>query len=162
MISGAQSLFSRHRSGRGFTLIEVLVSLLIFSIGLMGYTHLSLVVQSRQLEVTQRLYAIQMLDLLAAQLAADPESRQQTKNQFSQWNTLVESSGLLNGRACIDDGAIDGSYTVAVAWQGLTEVSAQPASSCGAGEYGTEGLRRVISRSISIPAAGSLGSGGGQ
>lgn len=154
-------LFSGHAAGAGFTLIEVLVSLLIFSIGLLGYTILSSMVQARQLEIIQRVYGVQMVDLLAAQLAANPVSKQQIENSFNQWNLLVAESGLLHGKGCIEEAGA-GHYRVAVAWQGLTETSAQPSSSCGAGDYGADGLRRVISRSLYIPEPGFLGSGGNQ
>lgn len=151
-----------HVLGLGFTLIEVLVSLLIFSIGLLGYISLSSMVQARRLEITQRVYGLQMVDLLAAQFAANPHSKQQVENSFNQWNLSVKESGLLNGRGCIEDGAVTGSYSVAVAWQGLAETDIQLSSSCGAGDYGTEGLRRVISRSLYISDSGSHSSGGNQ
>lgn len=160
MINSTQRPGSRCFFDRGFTLVEVLISLLIFSIGLMGYTRLSSIMQTRQLEITQRVYGIQVIDLLAAQLTADPDSKQLTEKEFSQWNLLVGQSGLLNGRVCIDESAANGSYTVAVAWQGLTEISVQRSSSCTVEDYGADGLRRVVSRRLYIPQSGSLGSGG--
>jgi len=160
MTRGLHNRFSRHWFARGFTLIEVLVSLLIFSIGLLGYISLGSMVQARQLEITQRLYALQQVDLLAAQLAANPQDRQQAENAFNQWNLSVHKSGLVNGRGCIDDAVVNDSYTVTVAWQGLSETSEQPLSACGAGEYGADGLRRIVSRNIYISMPASLGSGG--
>ena len=63
---------SRHS---GFTLIEVLVTLLIFTIGLLGYAALQSRAQQAQIEVYQRVYALNLVDYMVDQIRSNPEAR---------------------------------------------------------------------------------------
>lgn len=106
----------------GFTLIEVLVSLAIFSLALLGYSTVSSKVQARQLEIAQRIYGINLVDIMASQLAANvgardcynlgatevglghsqdyscaiadnPEGKQQAEDDINQWSYLLQGGG---------------------------------------------------------------------
>lgn len=59
----------------GFTLIEVLVTLLIFSIGLLGYAALQSRAQQAQIEVYQRVYALNLVDYMVDQIRSNPLAR---------------------------------------------------------------------------------------
>jgi len=146
----------------GFTIIELLVSLLIFSIGLLGYIGLSTRMQISQQEITQRVYGTQLANFFSAQLVADPALAQQIQATTRQWDSLLQDSGLVNARSCLNIEAGSDQYLLAIAWQGLAQTSAEPVSSCGAGDFGSQGLRRVISRSISLPLTHRLNTGGKQ
>lgn len=141
-------------------MVELLVSLLVFSIGLLGYVGLSSRMQISQLEITQRVYGIQLIDFFAAQLVADPKLAQQAQATTRQWDLVLQDSGLVNARSCLDTEMVSGQYLLAIAWQGLAQTSAEPVSSCGAGDFGSQGLRRVISRSISLPLTHRRNTGG--
>ena len=80
---GARSLGSRFRrsrfrssrygdSSRGFSIIEVLITLLVFSVGLLGYASLQNRAQKAQLEVYQRVYALNLVDYMVDQIRSNP------------------------------------------------------------------------------------------
>ena len=50
---------------------------------------------------------------------------------------------MIGARGCISLDAATSTYTVAVAWQGVTE-TAVPTVACGNNAYGTETRRRVV------------------
>tara|TARA_B110000503_G_scaffold138989_1_gene226280 strand:- start:1039 stop:1572 length:534 start_codon:yes stop_codon:yes gene_type:complete len=56
-------------------LIEVLVTLLIFSIGILGYAALQSRAQQAQIEVYQRVYALNLVDYMVDQIRSNPEAR---------------------------------------------------------------------------------------
>lgn len=59
-------------SAEGFTLIEVLVSLLLFTVGLLGYASLELTVQRFHWEIHQRTYAVNLASYMANQVRSNP------------------------------------------------------------------------------------------
>lgn len=60
---------------RGFTIIEVLITLLVFSVGLLGYASLQDRSQKAQLEVYQRVYALNLVDYMVDQIRANPAAQ---------------------------------------------------------------------------------------
>ena len=60
------------RRSRGFSLIEVLITLLVFSVGLLGYASLQNRAQKAQLEVYQRVYALNLVDYMVDQIRSNP------------------------------------------------------------------------------------------
>jgi type IV pilus assembly protein PilV len=66
----------RHGSNaKGFTLIEVLITLLVFSVGLLGYASLQNRAQKAQLEVYQRVYALDLIDYMVDQIRSNPAAQ---------------------------------------------------------------------------------------
>jgi len=63
---------SGHSRARGFSIIEVLITLLVFSVGLLGYASLQHRAQKAQLEVYQRVYALNLIDYIVDQIRANP------------------------------------------------------------------------------------------
>jgi len=59
-------------SSRGFSIIEVLITLLVFSVGLLGYASLQNRAQKAQLEVYQRVYALNLVDYMVDQIRSNP------------------------------------------------------------------------------------------
>lgn len=60
---------------RGFSIIEVLITLLVFSVGLLGYASLQDRAQKAQLEVYQRVYALNLIDYMVDQIRANPAAQ---------------------------------------------------------------------------------------
>ncbi len=60
---------------RGFSIIEVLITLLVFSVGLLGYASLQNRAQKAQLEVYQRVYALNLIDYMTDQIRANPAAQ---------------------------------------------------------------------------------------
>ena len=56
----------------GFSIIEVLVTLLVFSVSLLGYASLQNCAQKAQLEVYQRVYALNLIDYMVDQIKTNP------------------------------------------------------------------------------------------
>lgn len=70
---GARSRCHRSRnSSRGFSIIEVLITLLVFSVGLLGYASLQNRAQKSQLEIYQRVYALNLVDYMVDQIRSNP------------------------------------------------------------------------------------------
>ena len=66
--------FKKSRS-KGFSIIEVLITLLVFSVGLLGYASLQNRAQKAQLEVYQRVYALNLIDYMTDQIRANPAAQ---------------------------------------------------------------------------------------
>ncbi len=59
----------------GFSIIEVLITLLVFSVGLLGYAALQDRAQKAQLEVYQRVYALNLVDYMVDQIRSNPAAQ---------------------------------------------------------------------------------------
>lgn len=59
---------------RGFTLIEVLISILVFSIGLLGFATLQKRGQIAEMEAYQRVHALNYANFIASQMRANPDA----------------------------------------------------------------------------------------
>ncbi|MGB2260884.1 MAG: prepilin-type N-terminal cleavage/methylation domain-containing protein [Porticoccaceae bacterium] len=117
----------------GFTLIEVLVSLLIFTIGLLGYGLLHNRAQAQLLDINQRLQAIQWLNNTASQIISDNPEESVAD---------IAVAGMINGQGCIYwDGA--DTYLVSLVWQGLRD---KEASSCAQENPSGSNLSLLIRR----------------
>lgn len=73
-VSLAMRAGSRHAVG-GFTMIEVLITLLVFSVGLLGFASLQSRAQKAELEVYQRVYALSLIDYMADQIRSNPAAQ---------------------------------------------------------------------------------------
>ena len=149
---------------RGTSLIEVLVTIIILTIGLLGLAGLQSRLQASEMEAYQRSQALILLQDMASRIAANRKNaatyatatplggtdacpasggtRQQ--DDAAEWCRALqgasETSGgtrvgaMVGGRGCVEALADGSSYLVTVAWQGLTPISA-PAPTCGQGLY---------------------------
>ncbi len=177
----------------GFSLIEVLVTLVIIAVGLLGLAAMQSRAQQTELEAYQRAQAIALMQDMVNRIEANREAAgcygitadgatdflgtgattlptcssfgttesQSTANaDVAAWHALlIGATELLNGssvgavigaRGCIFANAANDRFTVAVAWQGLSE-TVTPANGCGQGLYGDEGNRRVVTTTVRIP-----------
>ena len=155
-------------------MIEVLVTIVIVTIGLLGLAGLQARIQVAELESYQRVQALILLQDMVDRLKAN---RNQAVSYVStagtgstvtsassgfqldlyEWhNALLGSSetagsaklgAMIDARGCITNpvAVMPYEFIVAVAWQGLTPTAVPTASTCGAGQYGSnDALRRVV------------------
>lgn len=174
----------------GFTLIEVLITLVIIAIGLLGLGGFQARMQQAEVESYDRAQALVLLTAMVNRINAnrqtapcyaittgagapylgyadgnhagavncvgfgDASTQQLAVDDLNEWDQMIKGTAetigaavtgaALRARGCISFDAVTSTYTVAVAWQGMTP-SAAPAVDCGNNEYGAETLRRVIS-----------------
>jgi len=158
---GARSI---RRQG-GTSLVEVLVSMVILSIGLLSLVVLHGRLHLLQMESYQRSQALILLNDMASRIAlnrsdvdnyltATPLGAGMTcpvglatrqEADISEWCATLQGAAetlggnmvgaMVGSRGCIEDIG-SGEYLVTVAWQGLAPISAPPASvTCGANQF---------------------------
>lgn len=174
-------------------MIEVLVSITIILLGLLGLAGLQARAQEAEMESYQRAQALVLLQDMVDRINAnrqtapcyaittgagtpflgsgsgvvigcvgfgDANTQARADADMSEWqNTLLGASETLGGnsvgamigaRGCITEtDPVNDIYTIAVAWQGLTD-TAVPAVACGNGLYGNETRRRVLWTTLRI------------
>lgn len=178
-----------HRQ-HGFSLIEVMVTVFILAVGLLGIAGLQSRLQVSEMESYQRAQALLLVNDMANRLASnrndvlsyktasslgagmtcptDVSSRQ--KIDAREWCLALQGAGeslgnssvgaLVGGRGCVAESPLgSGQFFITVAWQGLTPLSAPPASvTCGVNSYnGATGsacvndlCRRVVTTVVRI------------
>lgn len=149
---------------RGISLIELLVTLLVLAVGLLGAMGLQARLQQSEMETYQRAQALLLLGDMAARLEANRNhadayevaslgtgmtcpttTATQLQRDMTEWCAALQGAtetvdttrtgGLIGGRGCIE-ALDDGQYLITVAWQGLLPLGAPPAGiACGEGEY---------------------------
>jgi len=146
----------------GTSLIEILVTIVILAIGLLGLAGLQSRLQVSEMEAYQRAQALILLNDMASRVASNranvadylvaPGSEVGVGagctgfvGDLGEWCSALqgasETSGgsnvgvMVGGRGCIEDLG-GGEYLISVAWQGLSPISAPPEEvACGAGLY---------------------------
>lgn len=171
-------------------MIEILVTIVILSFGLLGLAAFQMRIQLAEIESIQRAQALILLEDMAARIQANGSQAASyiasslgtgsatcsgtagtAAGDKCEWSELLKGSGvsdrksgnLVGGRGCISQlqapnasaGVCQpGTYLVEVAWQGMMPTAA-PASTCGAGSYGSnDAERRVVSTRVSVGLLG--------
>src|SRR5512139_2642328 len=157
------------RSQRGTSLLEVLVTIVILAIGLLGLAGLQSRLQASEMEAYQRAQALVLLNDMASRVATNrsnaPKYATGTATplgagmtcptdistrrlaDLSEWcNALQgasETSGGNVGAMLGGRGCIEdlgaGTYRVTVAWQGLVPAAPPAGLACGQNSYDTAG-----------------------
>ena len=175
-------------SEQGTSLIEVLVTVVILTFGLLGLAGLQSRMQLTEMESYQRAQALILLDDMASRISVnrgmapdyvtatalgagmtcpiDPVTRPEIDT--AAWCRALQGAAemtaggsdtgaMLGGRGCIEN--LSGNeYMITVAWQGISPVSAPPASvACGLNAYDEAGssctadrCRRVVTTLVHI------------
>lgn len=164
----------------GFTLIEVLITLLIVAIGLLGLAALQVNTLNKQFETLQRAQVTAMIEDMASRIRMNPTEAKSgayygtasgvncasllgADRDLCEWNAMmsgasVEDQGVnlaapLGVQGCIEAGPESGSgETVLRVSMAWQGVtkSAAPGISCGANDYGDESYRRVLFRDVAV------------
>lgn len=161
MVTAMQARRPMFRTQHGTSMVEVLVTIVILAIGLLGLAGLQSRLQVSEMEAYQRAQALILLNDMASRVTAnranvasylvDPGSPvggggcDGYVGDLGEWCNALQGAGetaggnnvgaMVGGRGCVEDLG-GGEYLVTVAWQGLTPISAPPAGvACGAGEY---------------------------
>lgn len=173
----------------GATLIEVLVTLVLIALGLLGLAAFQVRTQQLSLESYNRAQALVILEAIVNRINAnrqtaqcyvitlptgrpylgyadvnhagaltcagfgDANTQQLAVNDLAEWDQILKGAlevasgnatgAALGARGCIMFDVLTTTYTVAVAWQGMTATSA-PTVACGNNAYGTETRRRIV------------------
>jgi type IV pilus assembly protein PilV len=188
------------RRNAGFTMLEVLVSIFIMTLGLLGLAGLQVRAQQAELESYQRAQALILVQDMADRINANRraalcynfttgagtpfagggtavaapvcgpygtvDTRARADADMSEWHNTLNGTGettgtavgtMIGARGCVslDTTVVPNIYRVSVAWQGLSETkdpaTVDAALTCGAGNYGGEARRRIVS--ITFPMA---------
>ncbi len=149
---------SAAKTQRGTTLLEVLVTLIILAIGLLGLAGLQMRLQASEMEAYQRAQALILLNDMASRIAANrinavsyvtenplgagmtcPDSSNiRQEADAAAWCNALQGAGetlddspvgtMVGGRGCVERLPGTDDFMVTVAWQGLTPISAPPES----------------------------------
>lgn len=177
---GASAAHSRQG---GFALLEVLIAIVVSVVGILGLIGLQARSYQAEAESYQRSQALVLLEDIASRLsanrvdavayvasdlgagaiedcsgAADIVARDLCEIGNNLRGAGETDSGAAVGsvtqaRACIDSPAAN-TYVVAVVWAGILPTGA-PATGCGQGAYGDEGLRRAVTTVVVVPTLGA-------
>jgi type IV pilus assembly protein PilV len=173
-----------HRAGdraAGFSLIEVLATLLLLSLGLLALAGLQTGSVQAGIEAYQRTQALLLAEDMASRISANkPDAERYVADGYGAgvpaacvgtpgferdaclWSNALrgasERSGLeavgtlAGGRGCVTS-AGRGRFAVVVAWQGVVPTVA-PHVDCGRDLYGDDALRRALVVPLHLPALG--------
>ena len=166
----------------GFSLIEVLVTIAILLVGLLGLAALQTNATIAEMEAYQRSQALVLVQDMADRIAANKSEAASYKMDdigltavscagktarwdidLCEWGNMVngaaETSGagtkvgaMIGARGCITSPSAN-VYMITVVWQGLS-AAGSPAGTCGTGKYGA-GQRRAISQIVRVPLLGA-------
>jgi type IV pilus assembly protein PilV len=145
-------------SQRGVTLIEVLVTVIVLSIGLLGMAGLQSRMQTSEMEAYQRSQALMLLNDMASRIATNRNAAAnyppatfeigagmtcptttatQQQRDTGEWCEALKGAGetesdnkvgALIGGRGCVESLGNGEYMITVAWQGLVPLAAPPAS----------------------------------
>jgi type IV pilus assembly protein PilV len=173
---------TRTRRPRGFSLVEVLVTLVLLAIGLAGLAGLQARTAITGIEAYQRTQALLLAEDMASRIAANrsqasryvgddygvglgedcPAVAGVEADRCAWSNGLRGASERIGAQAvgtvsggigCVRSNGAD-RIDVIVAWQGLLRTAA-PAAECGRGRYGDDALRRAVVVPVHVARARS-------
>ena len=163
----------------GFSLIEVLITIVLLTIGLVGLAGLQAKTTVAQTEAYQRAQALILAQDMADRIASNKAAAASYVANNIGTGAVVDCTGmsganldkcvwgnairgttealggvnvgtLLGGRGCITNPAAN-RYLVIVVWQGLVPTAA-PSVACGQDSYGAETLRRAVVVPVQLAA----------
>lgn len=157
----------------GFSMLEILVSIVILIVGLLGLAGLQSRVSTAELEGYQRSQALVIVQNISARMNANKKNlASYVQSDIGATgaeivcagktgaaldlceinNTLVGAAekqsanklgAMIGARACVSSPSAN-YYVITIAWQGLSPTKA-PDSQCGVNQYGDDRLRRTVS-----------------
>lgn len=169
---------TRRAHQRGFSMIEILISLVITAFGLLGLASFATKATALSVDATQRARASALLNDMASRLANNKANAAAyvtgdvqgaaaqdcgavaagPLRELCEWGNLLAgandaqtggNAAFLGYRGCVTRPTAEPVYVVTVAWGSLTP-GVPPADSCGKGEFGDDSQRRVIRTHVRI------------
>jgi type IV pilus assembly protein PilV len=166
------------RQVRGFTLIEILVTLVVTAVGLLGLAGFVVRASTLGSDTVQRARAVILLNDMASRIGNDKAAAAAgsfvkgqvygasvqacgalngADRQLCEWNNLLagandggSGAAFLGYRGCVTrPNATDPVFVVTVTWGSLSR-GAPPADQCGTGVFGDESLRRVLRTQVRV------------
>lgn len=163
---------------RGFTMIEILISMVITAFGLLGLASFASKATAMSVDATQRARAAALLEDMAGRVANNKPNAAAyasatvlgaaaqdctgllgAARDRCQWNNLLVgtndaqaggNSAFLGYRGCISQpNALEPVFVVTVAW-GSIAAGIEPADQCAAGAFGNDIHRRVIRSQVRV------------
>ena len=170
----------------GASMVEILVTLVIIAFGLLGMAGLQMRLQVSEVESYQRSQALLLLNDMASRISTNrtaagsyvtgttygsgmtcpTATATQAQRDLKEWCQNLQGASetsnagatkqgaMVGGRGCVE--LNNGDYFITVAWQGMTGISAPPASvTCGANLYDggncvNDLCRRVVTTIVRI------------
>lgn len=118
-------------SERGVGLIEVLVSLLIFSFGILGLVGLQARAMQHQAQAGDRTRAALLADEMVASMWVN-QSTTVSSATLSAWQARIadtSAAGLPSGSGSVSAADSDGVVTITITWRPPTRKSSEPVQS---------------------------------
>ena len=167
----------------GFSMIEVLVTIAILMIGLLGLAALQTNATIAELEAYQRSQALVLVQDMADRIAANKADADSYKRDdiglavancasltgaaldLCEWGNKLagaaevtaggtRTGAMIGARGCITE-PTPNFYMVTIAWQGMSAAgTSTPGATCGASAYGT-GQRRTVSMVVRVGLLGA-------
>ncbi|HEY9028426.1 MAG TPA: type IV pilus modification protein PilV [Burkholderiaceae bacterium] len=109
---------ARHWPVRGFTLIEVMVALLVFSLGVLGMVGMQARAMQFGAQSEDRMRAALLADEIVASMWAN-QSTTPGSTTLAAWQARVKDStgsGLLNGVGTVSSADTSGVVTITITW----------------------------------------------
>lgn len=173
MLSNDQTIRSRTA---GFSLLEVMITILIVSVGLLGLAGLHSRALIAETEAKGRGEALALLQDVAQRMEANAFGAKaaiasaltldnvgldyacgtgtQLEADLCEWDASIKNAkSLPDARGCVEAIAADNEILLSLAWRGRDGGFAPSAAQgCGSGEIATN--RRVVSTRVRIPSLG--------
>ncbi len=166
---------------RGTTMLEVLVAIVVLTVGLLGLAGLQSRLQVSEIEAYQRSQAVMLVNDMASRMAANrhnasdyttssalgascpTDTSSQANIDKKAWCEAIQGAAevnsasvkvgtLVNGRGCIE--LLSGNeYIVMVVWTGLVQHAAPPNLGCSLGQDQKYGATgRVVATLVKAPS----------
>lgn len=175
----ARTACGRAAAQHGFSLIEILVTLLIVAFGLLGLAGFATKSTALSVDAAQRARASALLNDMASRVANNKANAAAyasaavhgavggqncagaaagAARDLCEWSNLLAgdndaqaggNSAFLGYRGCVTQLAGNPVYVVTVAWGSLTP-GVPPADGCAANAFGDDSLRRIIRTQVRI------------
>jgi type IV pilus assembly protein PilV len=167
------------RQVRGFTLIEILVTLVVTAVGLLGLAGFVVRASTLGSDTVQRARAVILLNDMASRIGNDKAAAAAgnfvkaqvygasvqacgalngADRQLCEWNNLLagandggSGAAFLGYRGCVTrhENGDPLLFVVTVTWGSLSR-GTPPADQCGTGVFGDESLRRVLRTQVRV------------
>ena len=175
---------NKKRTERGAAMIELLIAMLVTAFGVLGFLNLQAQTALSQVEGYQRSQALILISDISQRIALNRENAAayvgndigttdagdcsillvRSERDLCEWSLALQGAAevvgtaklgaMIGARGCITSPAPN-QYLISIAWQGVQATGA-PVSTCGAGAYSNENVRRAVTSVAQIATLAAL------